>query len=63
MKGNNKMELNHATLNEAVSYWLNKTQFRYESEVEVTSIKYLTTGNGAFKVEFRRPVAKAEDDK
>ena len=62
MNGSNKMELNHATLNEAISYWLNKTQFRFESEIEVTSIRYLTTGNGAFKVDFR-PLIKAEDDK
>ena len=60
MIGNNKMELNHATLNEAVTHWLNATQFQGRAAVEVTSIRYLTPGHGSFKVEFR-PIDREGD--
>ena len=61
MKGSNKMELNHATLNEAVEYWLNQTQFIRDAAVEVSSIGYQAAGTGTFKVNFK-PVEAVEDD-
>ena len=60
MIGSNKMEFNHSTMQEAVAYWLNDKQFQGRAAIEVTAIRYLTAGNGAFKIDFK-PVDKEGD--
>lgn len=39
MKGNNTLELNHATMQQALEYWLNETQFKAPVQVSKISIK------------------------
>ena len=58
MNGSNTLELNRATMNEAIQYWLNATQMK--ARVEVSEVTFQSSGNGKFYVAFK-PEDKAEE--
>lgn len=53
MEGKNEFELNQATMNKAVEYYLNQVIFRESCEVTVEAVTYEKEGYGrTFKVTF-----------
>ena len=45
MIGQNRLEINNATMNEAIQHWLNTTQLRLDARVEVTSVTSKDSGS------------------